>query len=146
MGWTVAAQSKQELIPMYKKLNYLASSLTPYYTGKGYMAGNLVQLTVGGYLYETVGIINSLTYDIPEESPWEIGINDVGDYDSSVKELPHIIRVTNFSFTPIQNFIPSVQPQDDENGLSRYISLDDGSNNNYGLTKAELDLLSKVKF
>jgi hypothetical protein len=146
MGWTVAAQSKQELIPMYKKLNYLASSLTPYYTGKGYMAGNLVQLTVGGYLYEQVGIINSITYDIPEESPWEIGINDVGDYDSSVKELPHIIRVTNFSFTPIQNFIPSVQPQDDENGLSRYISLDDGSNNNYGLTKAELDLLSKVKF
>jgi hypothetical protein len=70
----------------------------------------------------------------------------VGDYDSSVKELPHIIRVTNFSFTPIQNFIPSVQPYDDENGLSRYISLDDGSNNNYGLTKAELDLLSKVKF
>jgi len=50
MGWTVAAQSKQELIPMYKKLNYLASSLTPYYTPKGYMAGNLVQLTVGGYL------------------------------------------------------------------------------------------------
>jgi hypothetical protein len=146
MGWTVAAQSKEELIPMYKKLNYLASSLTPYYTPKGYMAGNLVQLTVGGYLYETVGIINSLTYDIPEESPWEIGINDVGDYDSSVKELPHIIRVTNFSFTPIQNFIPSVQPYDDENGLSRYISLDDGSNNNYGLTKAELDLLSKVKF
>jgi hypothetical protein len=146
MGWTVAAQSKEELIPMYKKLNYLASSLTPYYTPRGYMTGNLVQLTVGGYLYETVGIINSLTYDIPEESPWEIGINDVGDYDSSVKELPHIMRVTNFSFTPIQNFIPSVQPYDDENGLSRYISLDDGSNNNYGLTKAELDLLSKVKF
>ena len=149
MGWTVAAQSKQELIPMYKKLNYLASSLTPYYTGKGYMAGNLVQLTVGGYLYETVGIITSLTYDIPEDSPWEIGINDepgAGD-DTSVKELPHMIRVTNFSFTPIQDFIPSVQPYDDGNGSSRYISLAaDGGNNNYGLTKAELDLLSKVRF
>jgi hypothetical protein len=92
MGWTVAAQSKQELIPMYKKLNFLASSLTPYYTSKGYMTGNLVQLTVGGYLYETVGIINSITYDIPEESPWEIGINDDGtEQDSSVKELSHII-------------------------------------------------------
>jgi len=129
MAWTVAAQSKEELIPMYKKLNYLASSLTPYYTPKGYMTGNLVQLTVGGYLYETVGIINSITYDIPEESPWEIGINDVGDSDSSVKELPHIIQVTNFSFTPIQNFIPSLQ--DGENGPSRYISLDNGDNNNY---------------
>lgn len=129
MGWTVAAQSKQELIPMYKKLNYLASSLTPYYTSKGYMAGNLVQLTVGGYLYEQVGIINSLTYDIPEESPWEIGIDDNGGYDSSVKELSHIIRVSNFSFTPIQNFIPSVQPVGDGNGSSRYISLNDGTGN-----------------
>jgi len=129
MGWTVAAQSKQELIPMYKKLNYLASSLTPYYTPKGYMTGNLVQLTVGGYLYEQVGIINSITYDIPEESPWEIGINDAGGDDTSVKELSHIIRVTNFSFTPIQDFIPSLQSG--ENGSSRYISLSDGGNNNY---------------
>jgi hypothetical protein len=134
MGWTVAAQSKQELIPMYKKLNYLASSLTPYYTSKGYMTGNLVQLTVGGYLYEQVGIINSLTYDIPEESPWEIGINDnlSAGNDPTVKELSHIIRVTNFSFTPIQDFIPSVQPVGDWNGPSRYIALDDGGgNNNY---------------
>ena len=128
MGWTVAAQSKEELIPMYKKLNYLASSLTPYYTSKGYMTGNLVQLTVGGYLYETVGIINSITYDIPEESPWEIGLGDknTGGEDSTVKELPHIIRVTNFSFTPIQDFIPSVQPLGNQDGLSRYISLADG--------------------
>ena len=132
MGWTVAAQSKEELIPMYKKLNYLASSLTPYYTPSGYMTGNLVQLTVGGYLYEQVGIINSITYDIPEESPWEIGLSDkeTGGSDNTVKELPHIIRVTNFSFTPIQNFIPSLQA--DENGSSRYISLNDGhGNNNY---------------
>jgi hypothetical protein len=133
MGWTVAAQSKEELIPMYKKLNFLASSLTPYYTSKGYMAGNLVQLTVGGYLYETVGIINSLTYDIPEESPWEIGINDDGtEKDPSVKELSHIIRVTNFSFTPIQDFIPSVQPLNQNGeGSSRYISLTNNEDTNY---------------
>jgi hypothetical protein len=150
MGWTVAAQSKQELIPMYKKLNYLASSLTPYYTSKGYMAGNLVQLTVGGYLYEQVGIINSLTYDIPEESPWEIGIDDNGGYDSSVKELPHIIRVSNFSFTPIQDFIPSVQPLGDGNGSSRYISLNDGNGNtNYNdpfEIENELKLLQAAKY
>ena len=132
LSWTVVAQSKQELIPMYKKLNYLASSLTPYYTPKGYMTGNLVQLTVGGYIYEQVGIITSLTYDIPEDSPWEIGISDTGDYDPTVKELSHIIRVTGFSFTPLQDFIPSVQPVGDWNGPSRYIALDDGGgNNNY---------------
>ena len=31
LGWTVAAQSKQELIPMYQKLNYLASVCAPDY-------------------------------------------------------------------------------------------------------------------
>jgi hypothetical protein len=108
LSWTVAAQSKQELIPMYKKLNYLASSLTGDYSPNGYMRGNLVQLTVGGYLYEQPGIITSLTYDVPTESPWEIGINDEGGFDSSVKELPHIIRVTGFNFIPIQNFVPSI--------------------------------------
>jgi hypothetical protein len=109
LGWTVAAQSKEELMPMYRKLNYLASNLAPDYTSKGYMVGNLVQLTIGGYLYEQVGFITSLTYDIPAESPWEIGINDTGGYDPTTKEMSHILKVTGFSFTPIHDFIPSKQ-------------------------------------
>jgi hypothetical protein len=152
LSWTVAAQSKQELIPMYKKLNYLASSLAPDYSPNGYMRGNLVQLTVGGYVYEQPGFITSLTYDVPTESPWELGINTDGNNDSTVKELPHIIKVTGFSFTPIQRFIPKLQNNtytfnnnttgstDDDFGFTkkygpeRYISLANGNNiinNNY---------------
>ena len=129
LGWTVAAQSKEELMPMYRKLNYLASNLTPDYTSNGYMVGNLVQLTIGGYLYEQVGFITSLTYDIPAESPWEIGINDVGDYDPTTKEMPHILKVTGFSFTPIHDFIPSKQTLTAPNGnvtgfgIQKYIAL-----------------------
>jgi hypothetical protein len=133
LSWTVAAQSKQELIPMYKKLNYLASSLTPEYSPNGYMRGNMVQLTVGGYLYEQPGIITGLTYNIEENTPWEIGINDSGDFDSSVKELPHILRVTGFSFIPIHRFRPELQ--NDENDYKHYIALATGDgtqNNNYG--------------
>ena len=37
------------------------------------------------------------------------GINDEGGSDNTVKELPHMIRVTGFSFTPIHNFVPSKQ-------------------------------------
>jgi hypothetical protein len=109
LGWTVAAQSKEELIPMYKKLNYLASSLTPDYSDNGYMRGNLATLTVGGYLYEQPGIITSINYSVPQESPWEIGINDEGKFDNKVKELPHIIRVTGFQFIPIHKFVPRLQ-------------------------------------
>jgi hypothetical protein len=105
MGFTVAAQSKAELIPMYKKLNYLASSLAPDYTEAGFMRGNLVRITMGGYLYEQPGYLTSLNYTIPQESPWEIGINAKGDDDESVKELPHIITV-GLEFTPIHNFLP----------------------------------------
>lgn len=141
MGWTVAAQSKEEIMIMYKKLNYLASNLAPSYTSKGYMAGNLVQLTIGGYLYEQVGFITSLTYDVPMESPWEIAINDVGGNDPSVKEVPHIIKVTGFNFTPIQSFISSKQDlygfDKNDKGIAttygdqRFIALANGDGLNY---------------
>tara|TARA_R110001592_G_scaffold205343_1_gene455888 strand:+ start:2907 stop:4841 length:1935 start_codon:yes stop_codon:yes gene_type:complete len=109
MSFTVAAQSKAELFPMYEKLNYLASSLAPSYGG-GFMRGNLVRLTVGGYLKNQVGILKGITYTIPSESPWEIGLDDDESIDDSLKhkQLPHIIKVSGFTFTPIQNFIPQV--------------------------------------
>jgi len=143
LSWTVAAQSRQELIPMYKKLNYLASSLTPEYSSNGYMRGNMVQLTIGGYLYEQPGIITGLTYNIEENATWEIGINDIGGvvdenvegtiFDSSVKELPHILRVTGFNFIPIHRFRPELQKNEDD--YKHFIALANGEGaqkNNYG--------------
>ena len=126
MSWTVHAQSKAELIPMYKKLNFLASSLAPDYSSGGFMRGNLIRLTVGGYLYNQLGILKSISYTIPNESTWEIGINDAGDSDSDVKELAHMIEVTGFDFIPIESKIPQLD--------SRFIALSNGSgegNNNY---------------
>jgi hypothetical protein len=90
---------------------------------------------MGGYLYEQVGFITQLTYDIPADSPWEIGINDKGDSDDKVKELPHIIKVTGFSFTPIHNFVPSKQKLEFESsnkikyGNQRYIALEADTSN-----------------
>jgi hypothetical protein len=109
LSFTVAAQSKEELIPMYKKLNYLASNLTPDYSPNGYMRGPLIQLTMGGYLYEQVGFITSLIYTINDDTTWEIGIDGKGDSDNKVKELPHRIEISSFSFTPIHNFRPQKQ-------------------------------------
>jgi len=125
LSWTVAAQSKEELIPMYKKLNYLASNLMPDYSKSGYMRGPLMQMTVGGYLYEQVGFFTSLNYEIPAESPWEIGINDTGGEDGTVKELSHMIKV-QASFTPIHDFVPSKQDLQFDDQLNATINDKDG--------------------
>ena len=136
IDFTVVAQSKEELIPMYQKLNFLASSLAPTYTTKGYMAGNMSQMTVGGYLFEQPGIIESVNYEIPTESPWEIGINENGGNDPTVKELPHIINVS-LKFTPIHTFRPAINDvQYDIDGKvlkygdERYIALANGGGSN----------------
>ena len=139
LSWTVAAQSREELSPMYKKLNYLASTLAPSYSPSGYMRGPLVQLTIGGYVYEQVGFITGLTFEIGEDSPWEIGLPDGGintatnEYDSKVKELPHYIRVSSFNFTPIHDFVPKTQNIKNWNGKSRFIALQDAEGNTNNL-------------
>jgi hypothetical protein len=128
LSWTVAAQSKIELIPMYKKLNYLASLTAPDYGKYGYMRANIIQLTIGGYLFNQPGFINRIGYEISEDTTWEIGIdNDFSDStleaftDGYVRQLPHMIKV-NFEFTPIHNFVPRKQQN----------SYGDSSTNNLG--------------
>lgn len=132
LSFTVAALSKPELIPMYKKLNYLASLMAPNYGDNGYMSGNMINLTIGGYLYEVPGFLQGLTIAPHEESPWEIGLgyNVPGKgYDNEVKELPLVIKVTGFRFKPVHDFTPKIQ-KDYEKGTTRFISLSAGSNNN----------------
>ena len=123
LSFTVVAQSKAELTPMYRKLNYLASILAPSYSKSGFMRGNMVKLTLGGYLYEQPGFITSLNYAIPDTSTWEIGIDGKGGSDSSVKELPHMIKVSGFNFTPIHTFLPEIVDNISDAPDQRYIAL-----------------------
>jgi hypothetical protein len=172
IGWTVAAQSKAELIPMYQKLNYLASNLTPDYSTNGYMRGPMMRITVGGYLYSQPGFITSLTYTVDNNSTWEIGINDGFNdtnfntqeniksiSDPTVKELPHMIRVS-MNYTPIHTFVPRKQlneykgnsaGQNTGNYLSsfgseRYIALSTGDNNNYSPKLKDIISYQPIQF
>ena len=151
LSWTVAAQSKQELIPMHQKLNYLASACAPDYSSQGYMQGNLISLTVGGWFQEQVGIMKGLSLSVPSESPWEIAIPDSNNIsvinptspntaiktDPSVKELPMIINVSGFEFIPIHDFVPRVQHNNFKGskltkfGKQHYINLAAATGNNY---------------
>tara|TARA_Y100001972_G_scaffold101329_1_gene126154 strand:- start:5507 stop:7387 length:1881 start_codon:yes stop_codon:yes gene_type:complete len=147
MGFTIAATSKAELVPMFAKLNFLASSLAPDYNEAGFMRGNIIRMTVGGYLYEVPGVLTTLTYTIPDDTTWEIAIDTEGKDDPSVKELPHRIEVS-LAFTPVEDFLPSRQRllYNDQGelqavGNETFISLKNEKNNNYvgdnGISKYE---------
>ena len=115
------------------------------------MKGNLIQLTVGGYLFEQPGFISSLNFEIPADSPWEIGLNDEGNSDANVKELPHMINVGGFQFTPIHNFAPAIQDivftGEGVNqevalyGKQRYIALTNGASNNWNTSYENRELV-----
>jgi hypothetical protein len=112
LSWTVVAQSSQEMMPMYRKLNYLASNTMPDYSEAGYMRGPLIELTVGGYLYDQPGFITSLNYTLRTDTGWEIAIGPGGDeledeLGDNIEnyELPHAIDV-QMGFTPIHEFLP----------------------------------------
>ena len=57
----------------------------------GYMRAPFIRLTIGGYLYEQFGFLKGINYGWEMAAPFEIGINTKGEFDSTVKELPHVI-------------------------------------------------------
>ena len=105
LAFTIAASSKEELMPMYKKLNFLASTLAPSYSSNGYMRGNIAKLTVGDYLIEQPGVITSLNVSIPDDSPWEINLGLDGEPMEDMRQLPHRLDI-QLRFIPIHEFRP----------------------------------------
>ena len=105
LSWTVAALSREELIPMYKRLSYLAGMTAPKYVN-GFMQGPLVNLTVGGYIYNLPGYIEGFSLEMAEDSTWEIAINPDGSKDDTISQLTHVIKVSGFNFQPIPNYLP----------------------------------------
>jgi hypothetical protein len=93
INFKVAALSEAEMQPMYSKLNYLMSNLMPDYNG-ALMRGPLVKMTVGNWLDGQAGVLNSLSYNVPQDSPWEIALT------GNNLILPHVVEV-NMTFTPI---------------------------------------------
>ena len=108
MGFKVHCQSRQEQMPMYQKLNYLASVTAPNYSDGGFMRGNYIYLTVGDWLVNVPGILRGININVPTDSPWEIARDANGNFQSDIAQLPHYVEVTGFSFTPIHNFIPQL--------------------------------------
>ena len=105
-SFKIAAQSRYEMRPLYRKLNYLASTTAPTYSSDGRMRGTFVKAKIGSLINETPGFFSSINISWQKDYPWEIAMDypeDGNDVDMIV--VPHVLDVS-CNFVPIHNFIP----------------------------------------
>lgn len=81
-GFKIAAHSKEDLKPLYNKLNRLVGSTSPTYSEDFFMQGVISEVTIGDYITRLPAFLQvSLTWDV--SYPWEIEDHKV----------PHILDV-----------------------------------------------------
>lgn len=147
IGFKIAAQTREEMRPLYQKMVYLASSVAPTYGSSNFMRGTFVKATVGSYLYELPGFINTINYSWNTDYPWEIALNkptkdaegETPDFDQ--QELPMILDCS-INFTPIHKFAPETglyhyftQDTVDENGSAKLFFTKKNKLNDLGLAE-----------
>ena len=99
-SFRIAAGSKDELRPIYNRLNALISQVYPDYSPKtNIMRAPVVRITVGDYIYRMPGFIESINVTVDNGTPWEINL----DGDSA--QLPQVIDVA-VTFKPILSELP----------------------------------------
>ena len=85
-NFKVIATSRQEMKPIWEKLQYLSTMTMPQYKdNKGYH-GTLVQFRLGDLYNNKLCFISSLSYTMMDETPWEI--NDLAHTTDKIGELP----------------------------------------------------------
>lgn len=111
LSFIIYAHSRDEMLPLYQKLNKLLGVTAPRYGGNGYMLGNFIKLTVGTYFNSVPGIINSITLKPSFEAGWDINRDVMGnpipttDKTYYVGQIPRMIEI-DMTFTPIHDFTP----------------------------------------
>lgn len=101
-SFKIAALSRNELKPLYNKLNYLISQVYPdYSSNSGIMRAPIVKVTLGDYLYRVPGFLESVNVTVDNSTSWEINLEN----STNVQELPHVLEV-QISFKPIHDILP----------------------------------------
>jgi len=103
-SFRVAAQSREELRPLYNKLNMLMGQVYPDYSpNQGIMRAPVVRVTIGDYLYRVPGFIESINMTVDNNTPWEINIEN--DQSGTIAQLPQVVDVA-VTFRPILDVLP----------------------------------------
>ena len=98
-SFKIAAFSKEELIPLYNKLNLLAATTAPTYNSEGeFMRGTLTSVTIGDYISDQIGFISKVGLSWNTTYQWEIDL-----FDEDLPKVPQVLDVS-ISFTPIHDF------------------------------------------
>jgi len=104
-SFKIAAATRSEMKPLYRKMVYLASTTAPTYGDSAFMRGTVVKLTLGSYLTQVPGVLTSIKYSWQTDYPWEIAMKSPESGESDVQELPMILDCS-VTFKPIHDFAP----------------------------------------
>ena len=121
ISFKVAAMTRDDLHPIYRKLNLLASTTAPSFDKTGlFMKGSWIKITVGDYLHKTPAVVNTVQINWLVDYPWEIrkvedekAANQDAKVESKIQILPHVLDVS-LSLDVFNNFVP-------QTGLFPYI-------------------------
>lgn len=106
-SFKVFAQTREEMMPLYTRLNTLISQVYPDYSPTSrLMRGSVVKLTIGDYIYRMSGFLENVNITIDNNStPWEIQLLGAIN-EADVAQLPHMVTVS-CTFKPIMDLLPS---------------------------------------
>lgn len=103
LSFDVYATDRDELKPIWRKLNALAGYTAPIYNSDITMAGPWMRITIGDIFRQTPVVLKSLQYTLHDtDTTWEINIED----DSTNMQVPHKVSVT-CGFSVIGNELPT---------------------------------------
>jgi hypothetical protein len=108
MSFSVYASSRDELKPMWRKLNYLATYTMPEYDNN-YITyrGKYLRVTIGDLFIQQPALISNLFYTLVDnDTTWEINL----EQDPTNKQVP--MRVTvNMTLRMLTDYLPQYMGQ-----------------------------------
>lgn len=118
-SFRMAVENKDDLYPLYEKLNALVSQVYPDYSNKSVMRTSLTRVTVGDYLYRMPGFLESINVTTNQDSSWEI---------EQGYQMPHYVDV-NITFRPIHEEVPKRVIQSQTTSQNRLILYNNNEKN-----------------
>ena len=102
LNFDIYATDRDEVKPIYRKLNALAGYTAPTYnTDSIAMEGPWMRLTIGDLYRQQPVVLTSLSYTFAVDAPWEINIEN----DDEMMQVPLKIGV-QCSFNMVSDYLP----------------------------------------